>query len=134
MAKSSWSMHLQSTDGDPASTIKQRFTFTSILTLTYLCFWKYVRFSTPLMYCFGGVLYNYSFSLQATKASLNKIFCRLCSYPQHITLQLLERSRIRKLQLLAHQYLIPGKVEFHIGDSIPESSSPGFLGQLRRLG
>lgn len=59
---------------------------------------------------------------------------RLCSYPQHITLQLVERSRIRKLQLLAHQYMIPSKVEFHISDTLPESSSPGFLGQLRRLG
>ncbi|XP_053281301.1 centrosomal protein of 104 kDa isoform X1 [Pleuronectes platessa] len=56
---------------------------------------------------------------------------RLCSYPQHVTLQLVERSRVRKLQLLAHQYLIPAKVEFHIGDSLPETSSPG---QLRRLG
>uniref|UniRef100_A0A3Q0S5R0 Centrosomal protein of 104 kDa n=1 Tax=Amphilophus citrinellus TaxID=61819 RepID=A0A3Q0S5R0_AMPCI len=59
---------------------------------------------------------------------------RLCSYPQHITLQLVERSRIRKLQLLAHQYMIPSKVEFHISDTLPETSSPGFLGQLRRLG
>ncbi|XP_072222614.1 centrosomal protein of 104 kDa [Leuresthes tenuis] len=59
---------------------------------------------------------------------------RLCSYPQHITLQLVERCRIRKLQLLAHQYLIPAKVEFHIGDSLPETSPPGFPGQLRRLG
>ncbi|KAM6925519.1 centrosomal protein of 104 kDa [Xenentodon cancila] len=59
---------------------------------------------------------------------------RLCSYPQHITLQLLERSRIRKLQLLAHQYLIPAKVEFHIGDSLPETNSPGLPGHLRRLG
>ncbi|XP_044066906.1 centrosomal protein of 104 kDa [Siniperca chuatsi] len=59
---------------------------------------------------------------------------RLCSYPQHITLQLVERSRVRKLQLLAHQYLIPAKVEFHIGDTLPETSTPGFPGQLRRLG
>ncbi|XP_041655412.1 centrosomal protein of 104 kDa isoform X2 [Cheilinus undulatus] len=59
---------------------------------------------------------------------------RLCSYPQHVTLQLEERSRVRKLQLLAHQYLIPAKVEFHIGDSLPEVSNQGFPGQLRRLG
>ncbi|KAF1390763.1 hypothetical protein PFLUV_G00061420 [Perca fluviatilis] len=59
---------------------------------------------------------------------------RLCSYPQHITLQLVERSRVRKLQLLAHQYLIPAKVEFHIGDTLPETSTSGFPGQLRRLG
>uniref|UniRef100_A0A3Q4N8I3 Centrosomal protein of 104 kDa n=1 Tax=Neolamprologus brichardi TaxID=32507 RepID=A0A3Q4N8I3_NEOBR len=59
---------------------------------------------------------------------------RLCSYPQHITLQLVERSRVRKLQLLAHQYMIPTKVEFYIGDTLPETSSPGFPRQLRRLG
>ncbi|XP_070824832.1 centrosomal protein of 104 kDa [Chaetodon trifascialis] len=59
---------------------------------------------------------------------------RLCSYPQHITLQLVERSRVRKLQLLAHQYLIPAKVEFHLGDTLPETSTPGFPAQLRRLG
>uniref|UniRef100_A0A665SVW7 Centrosomal protein of 104 kDa n=1 Tax=Echeneis naucrates TaxID=173247 RepID=A0A665SVW7_ECHNA len=59
---------------------------------------------------------------------------RLCSYPQHITLQLVERSRVRKLQLLAHQFLIPAKVEFHIGDTLPETSGTGFPGQLRRLG
>ncbi|XP_056895841.1 centrosomal protein of 104 kDa isoform X1 [Takifugu flavidus] len=59
---------------------------------------------------------------------------RLCSYPQHITLQLVERSRVRKLQLLAHQYLIPTKVEFHIGDTPPDASSPGFPGQLCGLG
>ncbi|XP_017266868.1 centrosomal protein of 104 kDa isoform X2 [Kryptolebias marmoratus] len=59
---------------------------------------------------------------------------RLCSYPQHITLQLVERSRIRKLQLLAHQYLIPAKVEFHIGDSLLETSPLRPSGQLQRLG
>ncbi|XP_041859898.1 centrosomal protein of 104 kDa isoform X2 [Melanotaenia boesemani] len=47
---------------------------------------------------------------------------------------MVERSRIRKLQLLAHQYLIPAKVEFHIGDSLPETSPPEFPGRLRRLG
>lgn len=59
---------------------------------------------------------------------------RLCSYPQHITLQLDERSRMRKLQLLTHQYMIPSKVEFHIGDSLPESSPSGFPGTMRKLG
>ncbi len=65
---------------------------------------------------------------------VNQLFRRLCSYPQHITLQLVERSRVRKLQLLAHQYMIPAKVEFHIGDTLPETSTPVFPGQLRRLG
>ncbi|CAB1329789.1 unnamed protein product [Coregonus sp. 'balchen'] len=51
---------------------------------------------------------------------------RFCPYPQQVTLQLSERSRVRKLQLLAHQYLISGKIEFHIGDRLPEADSPGF--------
>ncbi|KAF7648578.1 hypothetical protein LDENG_00154360 [Lucifuga dentata] len=59
---------------------------------------------------------------------------RCCSYPQQITIQLVERSRVRKLQLLAHQYMIPAKVEFHIGDTLPDTSTQGFSGQLRRLG
>lgn len=74
------------------------------------------------------------YPLKESQHCVNQIFRRLCSYPQHITLQLVERSRVRKLQLLAHQYLIPAKVEFHIGDTLPETSTPGFPGQLRRLG
>ncbi|XP_053705943.1 centrosomal protein of 104 kDa [Synchiropus splendidus] len=56
--------------------------------------------------------------------------CRLCSYPQHITFQLEKKSRMKKLQLLAHQYLIPAKVEFHVGDFLPEVGTT----ELRRLG
>ncbi|XP_076860081.1 centrosomal protein of 104 kDa isoform X2 [Brachyhypopomus gauderio] len=44
---------------------------------------------------------------------------------------MVERCRIRKLQLLAHQFLISAKVEFHIGDRILDASSPH---QFRRLG
>ncbi|KAK3540279.1 hypothetical protein QTP70_029621 [Hemibagrus guttatus] len=57
---------------------------------------------------------------------------RFCPFPQEITLQMVERCRIRKLQLLAHQYLISAKVEFHIGDREPVS--PNRLQQFRRLG
>ncbi|KAI4883085.1 hypothetical protein NFI96_011968 [Prochilodus magdalenae] len=56
---------------------------------------------------------------------------RFCPFPQEITLQMVERCRIRKLQLLAHQYLISAKIEFYIGDRLPESSSPN---QFCRLG
>ncbi|KAM9344179.1 centrosomal protein of 104 kDa isoform 2-T2 [Pholidichthys leucotaenia] len=59
---------------------------------------------------------------------------RMCPYPQHVTLQLLERSRVKKLQLLAHHYMIPAKVEFHIGDTLPDSGALGFPGELCRLG
>ncbi|XP_077371013.1 centrosomal protein of 104 kDa isoform X2 [Festucalex cinctus] len=59
---------------------------------------------------------------------------RSCSYPQHITLQLVERSWVKKLQLLAHHYLIPTKVEFHIGDSPPDPSTSMVIDQLHKLG
>ncbi|XP_036435026.1 LOW QUALITY PROTEIN: centrosomal protein of 104 kDa [Colossoma macropomum] len=59
---------------------------------------------------------------------------RFCTFPQEITLQMVERCRIRKLQLLAHQYLISAKIEFHTGDRLPEPASPRNSHQLRRLG
>ncbi|NXR38808.1 CE104 protein, partial [Zosterops hypoxanthus] len=49
---------------------------------------------------------------------------RLCQYPQEIILQLVERCRIRKLQLLAHQYMIASKIEFYISESLPEYFAP----------
>ncbi|XP_061115101.1 centrosomal protein of 104 kDa [Conger conger] len=59
---------------------------------------------------------------------------RLCPYPQEITLQLTERCRIRKLQLLAHQYMISAKIEFHVGDRPPAVPSPHAPERYRRLG
>nr|XP_055024570.1 centrosomal protein of 104 kDa [Misgurnus anguillicaudatus] len=59
---------------------------------------------------------------------------RFCPFPQEITLMLVERCRVRKLQLLAHQYLIPSKIEFHIGDRLPDPSSPQHTQCLHRLG
>ncbi|XP_051950699.1 centrosomal protein of 104 kDa isoform X2 [Xyrauchen texanus] len=59
---------------------------------------------------------------------------RFCPFPQEITLQLVERCRIRKLQLLAHQYMISSKIEFHIGDRLPEPTSPQQDQWLHRLG
>ncbi|XP_051509158.1 centrosomal protein of 104 kDa-like isoform X4 [Myxocyprinus asiaticus] len=59
---------------------------------------------------------------------------RFCPFPQEITLQLVERCRIRKLQLLAHQYMISSKIEFHIGDRLPEPTSPQQAHWLHRLG
>ncbi|KAJ8386881.1 hypothetical protein AAFF_G00165820 [Aldrovandia affinis] len=59
---------------------------------------------------------------------------RFCPYPQEITLQLAERCRIRKLQLLAHQYMISAKIEFHVGDRPPDASSPHASERFRRLG
>ncbi|KAK7135936.1 hypothetical protein R3I94_014565 [Phoxinus phoxinus] len=59
---------------------------------------------------------------------------RFCPFPQEIILELVERCRIRKLQLLAHQYLVPSKIEFHIGDRLPESSSHQQANILHRLG
>lgn len=59
---------------------------------------------------------------------------RFCQFPQEIVLQMVERCRIRKLQLLAHQYLISSKVEFYISDSLPEYFMPYQAERFRRLG
>ncbi|NXK36275.1 CE104 protein, partial [Piprites chloris] len=59
---------------------------------------------------------------------------RLCQYPQEIVLQLVERCRIRKLQLLAHQYMISSKIEFYISESLPEYFSPYQSERFQRLG
>ncbi|XP_064586789.1 centrosomal protein of 104 kDa isoform X2 [Zonotrichia leucophrys gambelii] len=59
---------------------------------------------------------------------------RLCQYPQEITLQLVERCRIRKLQLLAHQYMIASKIEFYISESLPEYFAPYQSERFQRLG
>ncbi|XP_078498758.1 centrosomal protein of 104 kDa [Lissotriton helveticus] len=59
---------------------------------------------------------------------------RFCQYTQEIVLQLIERSRIRKLQLLAHQYMISSKIEFYIAESLPEYFAPYQSERFRRLG
>ncbi|XP_029434701.1 centrosomal protein of 104 kDa isoform X2 [Rhinatrema bivittatum] len=59
---------------------------------------------------------------------------RFCQYPQEIILQMVERCRIRKLQLLAHQYLISSKIEFYITESLPEYFAPYQSERFRRLG
>ncbi|NXH18786.1 CE104 protein, partial [Bucco capensis] len=59
---------------------------------------------------------------------------RLCQYPQEIVLRLVERCRIRKLQLLAHQYMIASKIEFYISESLPEYFAPYQSQRFHRLG
>ncbi|NWV27825.1 CE104 protein, partial [Origma solitaria] len=59
---------------------------------------------------------------------------RLCQYPQEIILQLVERCRIRKLQLLAHQYMIASKIEFYISETLPEYFAPYQSERFQRLG
>ncbi|XP_048417121.1 centrosomal protein of 104 kDa isoform X1 [Stegostoma tigrinum] len=59
---------------------------------------------------------------------------RFCLYPQEIVLQMVERCRIRKLQLLAHQYLISTKIEFYVSDSLPDHLGPHHVERFRRLG
>nr|XP_014347345.1 PREDICTED: centrosomal protein of 104 kDa [Latimeria chalumnae] len=59
---------------------------------------------------------------------------RFCLYPQEIILQLADRCRIRKLQLLAHQYMISTKIEFYVCESLPEYFTPHQSDWFRRLG
>ncbi|XP_013412883.1 centrosomal protein of 104 kDa isoform X2 [Lingula anatina] len=46
---------------------------------------------------------------------------RFCLYPQDMVLQLDKKSRMRKLQILVHQYNIATKIEFYVGD-VPEDT------------
>ncbi|XP_064642037.1 centrosomal protein of 104 kDa-like isoform X2 [Lineus longissimus] len=46
---------------------------------------------------------------------------RFCLYPQDLVIQLDERVRLRKIQLLSHQFLIPTKIEFYVGD-VPDGT------------
>ncbi|XP_074074741.1 centrosomal protein of 104 kDa isoform X3 [Macrotis lagotis] len=59
---------------------------------------------------------------------------RFCQFPQEIVLQMVDRCRVRKLQLLAHQYMISSKIEFYISDSLPEYFAPYQAERFRRLG
>ncbi|XP_063965860.1 centrosomal protein of 104 kDa-like isoform X1 [Lytechinus pictus] len=59
---------------------------------------------------------------------------RFCLYPQEIVLRMPDKTRIRKLQLLAHQFLIPTKIEFYVG-SLPPDHITSLNGQrYKRLG
>ncbi|XP_054439880.1 centrosomal protein of 104 kDa isoform X1 [Pteronotus mesoamericanus] len=59
---------------------------------------------------------------------------RFCQFPQEIVVQMVGRCRMRKLQLLAHQYMIPSKVEFYVSESLPECFAPHQAERFRRLG
>ncbi|KAJ8320817.1 hypothetical protein KUTeg_002404 [Tegillarca granosa] len=48
---------------------------------------------------------------------------RYCLYPQDLVFQMPQRSRLKKIQILSHQYLIATKIEFFIGD-VPEDMAP----------
>jgi len=52
---------------------------------------------------------------------------RFCVYPQELVICLQDTSSIKKLQLLAHQFMIPSKIEFYVGSN-PSADS------FKRLG
>ncbi|XP_012589972.1 PREDICTED: centrosomal protein of 104 kDa [Condylura cristata] len=59
---------------------------------------------------------------------------RFCQFPQEVVLQMAGRCRVRKLQLLAHQYMISSKVELYVSESLPECLAPCQAERFRRLG
>ncbi|XP_056014610.1 centrosomal protein of 104 kDa-like isoform X6 [Ostrea edulis] len=59
---------------------------------------------------------------------------RYCLYPQDIVLQLENRCRLRKIQILSHQYLIATKIEFFVGDVPDEQSQDLENARYTRLG
>ncbi|XP_033095811.1 centrosomal protein of 104 kDa-like isoform X2 [Anneissia japonica] len=59
---------------------------------------------------------------------------RFCTYPQEIILRLPNKVQVVKLQILAHQFLIPTKIEFYVGD-IPTHRLESLHGaRYKRLG
>ncbi|KAM3185458.1 hypothetical protein ACTXT7_006310 [Hymenolepis weldensis] len=57
-----------------------------------------------------------------------------CPYPQQIVVELEKPSRIRKIQILSHQYLIASKVEFFVGDSYEDDTFNMDTSTFQRLG
>ncbi|XP_070562065.1 centrosomal protein of 104 kDa-like isoform X2 [Ptychodera flava] len=59
---------------------------------------------------------------------------RFCLYPQEIVVRLTERARIRKLQILSHQFLVATKIEFFIGNLPPDHITTLHGTRYKRLG
>ncbi|VDD81478.1 unnamed protein product [Mesocestoides corti] len=57
-----------------------------------------------------------------------------CPYPQQIVIELEKPSRIRKIQILSHQFLIASKIEFFVGDSCGEDTINMDTSRFHRLG
>ncbi|CAF1175141.1 unnamed protein product [Rotaria sordida] len=59
---------------------------------------------------------------------------RFSSYPQELILQFENYVRLRRIQLLSHQYLIASKIEFFIGDCTTDDSITLENARYTRLG
>ncbi|XP_077998414.1 centrosomal protein of 104 kDa-like [Glandiceps talaboti] len=59
---------------------------------------------------------------------------RFCLYPQEIVVRLTERVRIKKLQILSHQFLVASKIEFFIGNLPPDHITTLHGTRYKRLG
>ena len=59
---------------------------------------------------------------------------RFCVYPQELVLQLPSVIRVRKLQILSHQYLIARKIELYIGTCRPGTVPSYQSASFSRLG
>ncbi|KAF5394173.1 hypothetical protein PHET_12150, partial [Paragonimus heterotremus] len=62
------------------------------------------------------------------------ISSRFCIYPQQIVFALEQRARLRKIQILCHQYLIASRVEFFVGDTLGEDIQHYQSARYTRLG
>lgn len=59
---------------------------------------------------------------------------RFCLYPQDIIIQLDHRAKIRKIQILSHQFLIATKIEFFVGQVEDELAEQWQDAVFHRLG
>jgi hypothetical protein len=52
--------------------------------------------------------------------------CRFCLYPQILVLRLASgKSRIRKIQILSHHYMISTRIDLFVGNVIPQKTAYG---------
>ena len=66
--------------------------------------------------------------------SLSQPQHRYCLYPQELVLRIDPAARIRKLQLLSHQYMIASKIELFVGQLPSDAYTSIDQAQFTRLG
>ncbi|XP_072039390.1 centrosomal protein of 104 kDa-like [Amphiura filiformis] len=59
---------------------------------------------------------------------------RFCIYPQEVILNLKEKTRLRQIQILAHEYLIPTKIDFYVGLTAPDHMTKSHHKEYKLLG
>ena len=91
----------------------------------------FTRIVCNLLYVLLLVNLNTKFPLFCTRVSHTH---RYCLYPQELVLRIDPAARIRKLQLLSHQYMIASKIELFVGRLPSDAYTSIDQAQFTRLG